>query len=430
MEAVVSRGVGWSSVVASVVALLGVPDGAWAFSIGTSVSQRCHEKITGKAIARSNVDKPEGWIRSWPQQDASWLKVARWLEEEGLIEPKDDDRWRLLQVSMFLGARYPDQRGFGLTDLQGLREIHLSGNDQSAHALRAPDQDGQDGDRLALESARALIRELVAGARSAVDPWSMAGHMRAVSVWVEFYGDVDVVVWEPAFSMAKALHALQDSFAHTYRSPDLGRVYAVCNFVEAIAGKYDERRDGPRHSVYTDDCDQPDVEPLKEAAVLASTDLFNAGLVYMQSGDMRAVDDVLDRWLTLEPGCGFDAGYCDTPWAAVARRNETHAFGCSHASTGSPGIGVVIVVLGMLVSVKLARGTRTPRPARSVRAQNAKIRARMPRHTPCHVLPTRHASVSASVVHSGRLGLVGLQLHGSCRVASSRRPRDRRQRIA
>ncbi len=346
---------------ASAATVWGIPGAAWAFTIGTSVTQRCHEKITGKAIARSNVDKPQGWIRDWPQQDASWLKVAHWLEEEGLVEPKDDDRWRLLQVSMFLGVRYPDQRGFGVTDLQGLREIHLSGNDQQAHVLRSPDQDGADGDRLALMSARTLIRDLVARARSGADPWSMAGHMKAVSVWAEFYGDVDVAVWEPAFSMAKAMHALQDSFAHTYRSPDLDRVYAVCNFIDAVTGDHDERRDGPRHSVFTDACDEPDVQPLRDAAVVASTELFNAGLEYMTSGDMAPVDQVLDRWLTLEPGCDFDAGYCGTPWAAVAKRSETHAFGCSYARQASPDLASLILVLAMLMLRHRRRRSRAGR---------------------------------------------------------------------
>jgi hypothetical protein len=333
------------------------PAVASAFTIGTSVTQRCHEKMTVKAVGLSKVAKPAGWVRDWPNQSESWLKVAHYLEEEGLIEAKDDDRWRLLQVSLFLGARYPDQRGFGLTDLQGLREIHLSEDGQAAHSLRAPEQDGAGGDAAALASARALIRGLVEKARSPTDPWSMATHMKPVSVWIEFYGDVDVVVWEPAFLMATALHALQDSFSHTYRSPDLTRVYAVCNYIDAIAGRYDEGRDGPRHSVSTDDCDNADVEPLKDAAVLASTDLFNAGLDYMETGDLTAVDQGLDRWLSLEPGCGFEAGYCGTPWAAVARRDETHPWGCSVSGARDAGLPTVVAALALLGLACRRRGT-------------------------------------------------------------------------
>ena len=334
---------------------LATPGAARAFSIGTSVTQRCHERMTQKAVGRSNVDKPEGWVRDWPNQDESWLEVAHWLESEGLIEDKADDRWRLLQVSLFIGARYPDQRGFGITDLQGMREIHLSGNAQQVHSLRAPEQDGEEGDALALASARKLLRDLVAQARSPVDPWSMSGHMKTVPAWIEFYGDVDIVVWEPAFLMARALHALQDSFSHTYRSADLARVYAVCNYIDAITGNHDERRDGPRHSVLTDRCDDPEVEPLKDTAVLASTELFDAGLEYLNTGDMTAVDRVLDQWLTLEPGCGFDAGYCGTPWAALAKREETQSFGCSFAPIGPPRFPALTGVLGLLLVLRLRR---------------------------------------------------------------------------
>lgn len=341
--------------VALLAILVAVPSAARAFTIGTSVTQRCHEKMTQKAVARSSVDKPEGWIRAWPNQDESWIKIAHWLEEERLIEVKDDDRWRLLQVSLFIGVRYPDQRGFGITDLQGLREIHLSDNDQQAHSLRSPAQDGQDGDAQALESVRKHIRGLVVQARSPVDPWSMAGHMKTVSAWIEFYGKVNVRVWEPAFLVAKALHALQDSFSHTYRSADLTRVYAVCNYIDAIAGRYDERRDGPRHSLLTDECDHPDIEPMKNAAVLASTELFNASLRYIDTGDLSAVDEVLDKWLTLVPECGYDAGYCGSPWAALAKRDETQPFGCDFSRGGSTGLASLVIVLGMLILVRRSR---------------------------------------------------------------------------
>lgn len=350
---------------AAIVILAAVPSAAHAFSIGTSVTQRCHEKMTQKAAARSKVDKPQGWVRNWPNQDQSWLKIAHWMEEEGLSEDKGDDRWRLLQVSLFVGARYPDQRGFGITDLQGLREIHLSGSEQQVHSLRGPADDGPSGDAHALQSARQLIRDLVAQARSPVNPWSMTDHMKAVSTWIEFYGDVDVQVWEPAFLMAKALHALQDSFSHTYRSAELTRVYAVCNYIDAITGNHDERRDGPRHSTLTDECDRPEVEPLKDTAVLASTDLFNAGLEYMDTGDLSAVDQVLDQWLTLEPGCGYDAGYCGSPWAALAKREETHPFGCAYLPVGSPGLPGLVIVAGSLAVAGLhgrRRGRRMRPP--------------------------------------------------------------------
>jgi hypothetical protein len=350
----------------ALVALLASSGTAQAFSIGTSLSSPCHEKITLKAVVRSNVDKPEGWMRDWPHQEQSWLKVAHWLEEEGFIEDKQDDRWRLLQVSLFVGARYPDQRGFGITDLQGLREIHLSGDTQHEHCLRGPDQDGETGDAQALQTTRQYIRNLILQARSPVDTWSMAGHMKSVSAWIEFYGDVDVLVWEPAFLMAKALHTFQDSFSHTYRSADLSRIYAVCNFIDAIAGHYDEHRDGPRHSLVTDVCDDPEVEPLKTTAIQASTELFNAGLEYMNTNDMTAVDQVLDKWLALEPGCGYDNGYCGTPWAEVAKRKETHPFGCSYASGRTVSLPCLLLALGGLVVVRWRRrrpsSATTPSP--------------------------------------------------------------------
>lgn len=331
---------------------------ARAFTIGTSGTKACHELMSGRSIGALKVDKPDGWVREWPDQDESWIRLAHWLEDEGLIEYKDDDGWRLLQVSVFTGSRFPDQRGFGVTDLQGLREIHLSDTDQEEHSLRNPGQDGEVGDRLALEAARALIRQQIWSARDPFDPWSMEGHMTTVSIWIEFYGEVDISVWEPAFLVGRALHTMQDSFAHTYRSPDLQRVHAVCNYLEAISGDYDEARDGPRHSDYIDDCDRKEVEPIEDAAILAGTELFDAALVYMDTGDMAEVDRVLDSWMTLEPGCGYGADYCGTPWAELARRDETMPLGCSATSAPASPISLLVLAL-MALSFRGARACRT-----------------------------------------------------------------------
>jgi len=348
------------SLVVVVVALAGVPSLARGFDIGTCATHGCHEEMTRDAVAASNLASLEKALPAWPVQDEAWVTIGRWMEEQGFIEARDD-RYRLLQVSLFLGARYPDQRDFGITDLQGLREVHLSATGQNEHCLRGPEQDGEEGDRLALESTRSLIRELIREARQHLDPWDATSQMRPVSVWMEFYGSVEVMTWKPAFELGRAVHVMQDSFAHPYRSPDLRRVYAVCNFFDAITDEYVESRDGPRHSSFLDHCEEEEVRPHKEAAIRASTDLVNATLRYFETNDMTPVDQVLDAWLSLEPGCGYSAGYCATPWAQLAQREQTMPVGCSSAS-GQAGPGALALLL--LAPALARRFARSPARAR------------------------------------------------------------------
>jgi hypothetical protein len=47
---------------------------------------------------------------------------------------------------------------------------------------------------------------------------------------------------------ARALHAGEDSFTHTLRTPDMHGIVHVMNYAEAVGGTLEEERDGLAHS--------------------------------------------------------------------------------------------------------------------------------------------------------------------------------------
>src|SRR5579862_5252391 len=56
-----------------------------------------------------------------------------------------------------------------------------------------------------------------------------------------------------------AMHALEDGFAHTYRSTDGMAVTVVLNWIDLVDnGGYVEARDGPPHRAELDRCWEPD----------------------------------------------------------------------------------------------------------------------------------------------------------------------------
>lgn len=289
---------------------------ARAFSVGTGFSSGCHEQLTASLYSLyltdlrfSAIELPRG---------ASWTKLSDAFSSEFKLEAYDETK-RAIIVSILLGVRAPDTRSHSLFELSTTRDIHLDPADQRAHALRAPDDDGPAGDVAALEATRAHIKGKVREALEHLDD------RLTVRLTLDFYGPVEVEVLRGPFHLGEALHALQDSFAHMLRTRDFRRVQHVMNFVDAMSTRYDEPRDGLRHSSGIDECEADGLAPA-HAAKVASLELLD-GLL---SEGLAGADRVVDSWLTLEPGCSFDNGYCDHAFVRAAKANATRPLlGCS-----------------------------------------------------------------------------------------------------
>lgn len=374
-------------------ALLLLPRSAAAFSVGTGFSDWCHERITVDAyddefwrFPRERIPLPD---------DEVWRDLADALDDRfGL--PAEEPEYRFVFLSLVIGVRHPDTEGHSIANPGALRTAHASPESQYPHALRAPADDGPAGDLSALAGARAALEAELEQARAAL-ALPAADQIRPATIYLEFYGWVDVPVWAPAWHVGVALHVLQDSYTHTLRSADLRTVLHVLNYADAIAGGLDEARDGLPHSKAMDRC-TGDAAPLAEAATAASIDFLIAVREELGFGRGGVIAAVLDERLAWQPGCDAGNAYCGTPWLTLARREPTRpyleeALGCSAApfalpiGAGGPANGRAALLPLLLGGAALlaARGRAAARRRRYWMPSSSTSKTSMPAGAPGRV---------------------------------------------
>lgn len=318
---------------------LALPSTASAYTLHTAFTNACHEPITLDALSRANelVVTPESG------DDAPWRSMADHLARTLERPEPTTDAEALRLTSAVLGVREPDLGRNGPGDVSDLRHIHEAEDLQNEHFLRRSDHDGPEGLAEAAEAARTRLLEILEESAMAYARDPDGGALVRVEVWVQYYRTVEIEVWEPLFHLARALHLLQDSFTHAYRSDDLFTVLTIQNYVEALEEELDRDVDGPPHSNALDDCTNPDGAEVVEAATVASAALVDATLLYWQSGDRGEVDAFVSAWMSLEPGCA--AMPCTSRWVAVAQTDETGVTGCAVRAPGSGSSAWPLVVL-------------------------------------------------------------------------------------
>ncbi len=345
------------------VALLCLAAGpAHGFSISSGFTNPCHEPITGRAYEAFFLDLP---TRNLTVPDGEeWQRLSGFmLDAFGIDEDDVDFAQRFLLVSLVVGVRSPDTEGHSALNLTSLRELHAdpAAEGQYAHCLRGPDDDHSEGNAIAIEGTREVIRELIAQAATSLEA-PQEDQIIEANFYLDFYGDIDVEVWAPMYYLGRAAHAMQDCFAHTIRSDadNLEKVVYVLNYVDAIATGHDEAVDGLAHSDSMDDCTRSDTEDTVTAATEATIDLFAAARDQLFGRDPSGIEHVLDKWVTLKPGCDETNDYCDNArWVEVLREHQTGPYieeilGCRTApGRDFTGLGVLVV----LVCVRRRRGT-------------------------------------------------------------------------
>jgi hypothetical protein len=142
--------------------------------------------------------------------------------------------------------------------------------------------------------------------------------------------------------MGQAIHAIEDSFTHTFRNSDETQITVVLNWIDKVGGTLVESRDGPPHVSELDRCDDPDSlrTTRRTLAIAAAGGVLSATLDPGKTPDqkMTAVDAVLSQYLGYSPGCTFDNDWCDAP---ERQYGDTSACGC-HVGKADVSYGAMI----------------------------------------------------------------------------------------
>lgn len=333
---------------APVILLVFMVHDARAFSVSTGFTDPCHERFAMAAISQARVIVPLELIPEPP--GGTWETFFNHLFED-LAYVSQGRREDFFFFSIMAGVRANDTDGHSTLNLNALRTLHVHPELQYEHFLRAQGDDYEEGNTVAIENGRRQLLDFFAEIQRylLMDP---RDQIITVIVTVDFHGEVDVDAWAPAFYLGKALHTMADSFSHTIRTDDMSKIIHVLNYAEAVSGKWEEERDGLRHSNSMDECTEA-MGPVLEGVLQASVDLVFAAMAVMEGedDDLLGVQAVMDKWLTFEPGCNMQNNYCDSQWAQRAKDNPTlpyveSIFGCSCSTdAGAPALFLIFLLL-------------------------------------------------------------------------------------
>ena len=291
---------------ALIAGILVTPASAAAFEIETSTTSGCHERVTGHAIA----------LAGWPggaAPPAPSETDERIMDDVPFSLPARDP-WTL---ALLIGVRNNDIYGSNPFDLPALSQIHDDPDRQTEHCLRRIEDDGEEGDASALAACRDFILaelELALGDGDEVD----MGATTAVDVHLAFRGRIELDLATYPFHLGRALHALEDSYTHTFRDPDSEEVRSVLNWIEGNRGGGDPARDGHPHIAALDGCGSDDevrVAPATGAAaeLVAALGDAEGG----RAGRLARAAKVLERHTEQQAGCTAANDWCGAPEASL-----------------------------------------------------------------------------------------------------------------
>lgn len=304
---------------------------------------------------------------------AAWRRVAEAVpeataplgsrgEDEALIADVPFDVPKSFRhiggVTLLLGVRDNDLKDGGPNDLEELTPTASDPNLQDEHCLRSAGQDEPNGSAQAVEACRKFIRGKLISALSGLDSSGRPDPNKRTKLRVSLSIRQRIEVEVPLFFLqaGRALHAIQDSFTHTFRNPDEpGKIRVVLNFVEQTEDTLDEAEDGPPHASELDDCEAGDEQRTEKRAL--ATEASSVALLALLDPALSAaekegaIDQMLDDYIAFDESadCSLENNWCDAP----EREYGSPPLGC-HAAP-STGRGALTALLAMGAAIALTR---------------------------------------------------------------------------
>ncbi len=244
------------------------PGTASAYTVASAVSTGCHERITAEALREVRLELPTAAPLGADENERALIDDVEF--------PLPDDMRDLGATAMLLGVRDNDLKGRQSNDVSELALVHGNPNLQREHCLRSSDDDEPDGSQTAVTHCREFILERVGQALDGLDDAGAPdpANRTSLSVYLALRHRVDAPLPTFYLRMGQALHAVEDSFTHTYRSPDGMQIDVVLNWVDGVNGGLVPARDGPAHAGELDHCD--DADDLRQQRRLLATDAATA----------------------------------------------------------------------------------------------------------------------------------------------------------
>jgi MYXO-CTERM domain-containing protein len=335
------------------------PKLADAYTISTIITAGCHENVTTDAFRAVRLD---------PATAATAAPLPADRNDRALIDDLEfapaNDMTDLGGATLLIGVRDNDLKGRDSMDLSQLPLVHGDPGAQREHCLRNAHEQEPGGSEAAVLDCRAFIRERVAQALDGLDATTGKPdptNKTSLPLYLALRHHVDALLPTYYVRIGQAIHAVEDSFTHTYRTLDgtKSEITVVMDWVDEANGNLVEATDGPPHSSEMDRCDDPDDLRTQRRALAteAATAVLRTTLDPNQTNEQKtaAVEVILDKYLSYSPGCTFDNNWCEAP----EHKYGNGSLGCSMGGPGNRSSGWEwAAILGLVALLGRSRRRR------------------------------------------------------------------------
>jgi len=368
-----NRAVGASALwAAAVVGSLAGAAEASAYTIETQITTGCHESISADALRRVRATLHLGAPLPYTNSDDGPL-----VEDLPFNVP--DDMKDIGGATLLLGVRDNDVKSLAATSLDQLAQVTADPTTQREHCLRTYGEEEPNGTALAVADCRAFIKEKLVAALDGLGPDGTPDvHSRDdLTVSLALSGQITVSVPRFYLRAGQAIHAIQDSFTHTFRSTvDQHQITVCLDWIHFANNTLNESTDGPPHMTELDRCDNPDaLRTLKHnLAIEATTMALQIALDPTLSPDAKSAgfDRMLDTYVVFDTtaNCTFANKWCNAP----ENQYRNAGCGCGVAGADTRGLAASMVVAALAGLALLRRRRRqSPSPAADRRAIRATL---------------------------------------------------------